>query len=224
MRVWPVTSEGGGRGSEHADGEVLLVSTQPRVSVLKGRSAGALICVAVEGRFLQAEDVAGLREEALRAEADGAAAVFVSEGALGDPFVLAAALSVSVPRVLVGTRLASPPQGRHPTLLAREATSLDLVSGGRAVLCFAPPFGEVFAEAVALCQAMARDGTAISDGPAFPVPGAVNKPAPSGKDRPLLALDLSGGEPLSAPPGLDGLVDLLLWPTDEPSVCRMERV
>ncbi len=193
--------------------------------MLRWGTAGALICDAVDGgRFLQALDVVALVDAAARAEADGAAAVFVSEGPLGDPFVLAAALSVSVPRVLLGTRVALPPYGRHPTLLAREATSLDLVCDGRAVLCFVPPFGEQLAEAVALCRAMWRDGTAHSAGPEFPVPGAVNLPRPATAHSPLLALDLTGFAAGSAPPAVDGLADLLLLPTDDPAVCRLECV
>ena len=66
------------------------------------RPPGALTCLAVEGRFLQAADAAGLRAEATRAEAEGAAALFVSAGALGDPIVLAAALAPVVPRLLLG--------------------------------------------------------------------------------------------------------------------------
>jgi alkanesulfonate monooxygenase SsuD/methylene tetrahydromethanopterin reductase-like flavin-dependent oxidoreductase (luciferase family) len=168
--------------------------------------------------------VAGLREAARHAEADGAAALFVSESSLGDPFVLAAALSVSVPRVLLGARVVSPPQGRHPSLLARETTSLDLVCGGRSVLCFTPPFGDELAEAVALCIAMWRDGTVTSGGPAFPVSGAVNRPCPASVESPLVALDLTEPGHTSMPPGLDGLTDLLLVPTADPAICRLERV
>ena len=177
----------------------------------------------MEGRFLQADDVVGLGRAGSQAEADGAAAVFVSESALGDPFVLLGALSVGVPRVLMGARVGSPPHGRHPALLAREATSLDLVCGGRSVLCFIPPFGDDLAEAIALCRAMWRDGTATTEGPAFPVSGAVNKPGPAGVDSPLVALDLtsSGG---SVPPGADDLADLLLLPTSDVAICRLERV
>jgi alkanesulfonate monooxygenase SsuD/methylene tetrahydromethanopterin reductase-like flavin-dependent oxidoreductase (luciferase family) len=185
--------------------------------------AAALVCVAVEGRLLQAADVAGLRAAARQAEADGAAAVFVSESALGDPFVLAAALSVSVPRVLLGARVVSPPQGRHPALLARETTSLDLVCEGRSVLCFTPPFGGELAEVIALCTAMWREGTATSDGPAFPVWGAANRPRPAGADSPLLALDLTDPGHASVPPGLEGAIDLLLLPTNDRAICRLER-
>jgi alkanesulfonate monooxygenase SsuD/methylene tetrahydromethanopterin reductase-like flavin-dependent oxidoreductase (luciferase family) len=178
----------------------------------------------VEGRFLQADDVAGLREAARQAEADGAAALFVSEGVLGDPFVLAAALSVSVPRALLGVRVVSPPQGRHPTLLARETTSLDLVCDGRSVLCFKPPFGDELPEAIALCTSMWRDETATSTGPAFPVPDAVNLPGPAGAESPLVALDLTDPDHRPVPPGLHGVPDLLLLPTDDPAICRLERV
>jgi alkanesulfonate monooxygenase SsuD/methylene tetrahydromethanopterin reductase-like flavin-dependent oxidoreductase (luciferase family) len=173
--------------------------------------------------LLEADDVAGLSGAARLAEANGAGALFVSEGSLGDPFVLAAALSISVPRVLLGVRVVSPPQGRHPTLLARETTSLDLACGGRSVLCFRPPFSDELPEAIALCIAMWRDGTATSEGPAFPVSGAVNRPGPASTESPLVALDLTSGR-VSVPPGLDELSDLLLVPTPDPAICRLERV
>ena len=52
----------------------------------------------VEGRFLQADDMAGLRSQALEAESADVDALFVSEAPLGDPVVLAAALSGVVRR------------------------------------------------------------------------------------------------------------------------------
>jgi alkanesulfonate monooxygenase SsuD/methylene tetrahydromethanopterin reductase-like flavin-dependent oxidoreductase (luciferase family) len=174
----------------------------------------------VEGRFLQADDAAGLRDDAVRAEGEGAGVVFVSEGALGDPIVLAAGLSASVTRALVGVRLTLSPHGRHPAVLAREVTTLDLVCAGRTVLCFMPPFDERLAEAISLCRAMWRDGVAVSEGPLFPVPGAVNRPRPA-EGSPLVALDLTGGEPL--PPTLAALADLLVHPSGDPASCTVER-
>jgi len=167
--------------------------------------------------------VAGLRGAARQAEADGVAALFVSEGVLGDPFVLAAALSVSVPRLLLGVRVVSPPRGRHPTLLARETTSLDLVCDGRSVLCFTPPFGDELPEAIALCTSMWREGTATCTGPAFPVSGAVNRPGPASAESPLVALDLTDPDHVPVPPGLRRVTDLLLLPTDDPALCHLER-
>ena len=165
--------------------------------------------------------MAGLRARALRAHEAGAGAIFLGEGPLGDPIVLAAGLSPSVPDVLLGARLALAPDGRHPAMLARELTSLDLVCGGRSVLCFTPPFDDRLAEAMVLCHALWRDGEAESEGPHFPVEHAVNLPRPAGPGSPLIALDLTGGEKL---PGLlAGAADLLLHPSDDAAVCRVER-
>jgi hypothetical protein len=44
----------------------------------------------VDGRFLQADDVEGLRAQAVRAQVGGAGIVLVSAGPSGDPIVLAA--------------------------------------------------------------------------------------------------------------------------------------
>jgi alkanesulfonate monooxygenase SsuD/methylene tetrahydromethanopterin reductase-like flavin-dependent oxidoreductase (luciferase family) len=177
----------------------------------------------VEGRFLRAGDTAGLRAEATRAGAEGAAAVFLSEGALGDPIVLAAGLAPLVPRVLLGARIAWDREGRHPALLARDVTGLDLVCGGRSVLCFAPPFTEPLAEAISLCRALWLPGEAVHEGPHFPVQAAANRARPAGERIPQIALDLTAGDEL--PSFLVGAADLLLWPLAEaPAACRLESV
>jgi alkanesulfonate monooxygenase SsuD/methylene tetrahydromethanopterin reductase-like flavin-dependent oxidoreductase (luciferase family) len=163
---------------------------------------------------LQAEDVAGLRVQAVRAAQEGVEAVLVGEGPLGDPFVLLAGLSDDVPGVLLGARVTlgvgDYGEGRHPALLAREATSLDLVCGGRSVLCLAPPFGDGLGEAIALCRAMWRDGTATSDGPVYPVADALNRPKPAGPGSPLLALDLTGPGAREEAGGAAALADLVV--------------
>jgi alkanesulfonate monooxygenase SsuD/methylene tetrahydromethanopterin reductase-like flavin-dependent oxidoreductase (luciferase family) len=182
--------------------------------------------VAVEGRFLQADDVAGLREEAAAAEAQGATAVFLSAGPLGDPIVLAAGLEDVVPEMLLGARISLGGQSeRHPAMLARDMTSLDLVCGGRSVLCFAPPFTDELAEAISLCRALWRGaGELATDGPSFPVRAAANRTRPAGEGSPLVALDLTEGDELPAAlAGGAGVVDLLLRPTDDAAVCRLER-
>ena len=156
----------------------------------RAEPVGALVCVAVDARFLQAGDMAGLRTEAVRAAADGAQVLFVSPGDLGDPFVLAAGLAPRVPGVLLGVRLGLAEDGRHPAMLAREVTSLDLVCGGRSVLCFGPPFDDQLAEAIALCRAMWREGEADERGPALPGAGrrqparARRRGEPTGRARP----------------------------------------
>jgi alkanesulfonate monooxygenase SsuD/methylene tetrahydromethanopterin reductase-like flavin-dependent oxidoreductase (luciferase family) len=180
-----------------------------------------VVCDAVEGRFLQAGALAELRAACRTAEDEGFGAVFLSDGPLGDPIVLAAGLAPITTGTLLGVQIAlASPTGRHPTLLAREMTSFDHVCGGRSVLAFLPPHDKAVAEAARLCRAMWRHGTARSDGPRYLVPGAVNLPVPPGPDSPRLALDLTDGS--TAPPELVELVDFLLMRDDRPGVCRLQ--
>jgi alkanesulfonate monooxygenase SsuD/methylene tetrahydromethanopterin reductase-like flavin-dependent oxidoreductase (luciferase family) len=177
----------------------------------------------VEGRFLQAADLAGLRQQAAQAAAQGAAAVFLSTGSQGDPIVLAAGLAPVVPDVLLGARIELGPEERHPAMLARDLTSLDLVCGGRSVLCFAPPFTEGLVEAVLLCRALWQAGEVVSDGPHFPVQAAANRSRPAGEHSPVIAFDLTAGDEL--PAFLATAVDLVLRPVSgRPDACRLERV
>jgi alkanesulfonate monooxygenase SsuD/methylene tetrahydromethanopterin reductase-like flavin-dependent oxidoreductase (luciferase family) len=177
----------------------------------------------VEGRFLQAADAAGLQADAARAGAEGAAAVFVSAGPLGDPIVQAAGLAPTVRELLLGARVQLERDGRHPALLARDLTSLDLVCGGRSVLCFIPPFATPLAEAILLCRALWHSGETQHEGPCFPVQAAANRARPAGEGSPLIALDLSAGDEL--PSFLAGAADLILRPgAANPDACRMERV
>jgi alkanesulfonate monooxygenase SsuD/methylene tetrahydromethanopterin reductase-like flavin-dependent oxidoreductase (luciferase family) len=171
------------------------------------------MCDAVEGRFLGEDDVAGLVAAVEQAGRDGVDAVFLTDGVLGDAIVLAAGLARSAGDTLVGVRigLGSAPH-RHPTVLAREMTTLDLVSGGRSILAFMAPFSEATAEAITLCKAMWRDGIASSDGPHYPAVGAINRPLPSRPGGPPIALDLTAGP--VPPPALLALCDLVLVPAD----------
>jgi len=190
---------------------------------------GAVSCLAVDGRplrILQAEDVAGLRDEAVRAEEEGIEAVLVGSSPLGDPFVLLAGLSDGVQGLTLVVRVVLGGDGRHPTLLAREATSLDLVDGGRTVLCFGPPFGEGLDEAIGICRAMWREGTATNDGPVYPVADALNRPRPAGDASPLIALDLTGPGARDEAGGNAALADMVVVRDEagDGTAWRMERV
>lgn len=176
----------------------------------------------MDGRFLQANDAGALRAEAARAEAEGAAAVFVRAGELGDPIVLAAGLAPDVPRLLLGARIQLDQRERHPAMLARDITSLDLICGGRSVLCFAPPFVDSLEEAIAVCRALWRSGETVTDGPRYPVRAAPNRSRPLGETGPLIALDLTDGE--DVPTSLAQAADLLLRPADAATACIVERV
>ena len=177
----------------------------------------------MEGRFLRAGDTAGLRAEATRAGAEGVAAVFLSETALGDPIVLAAGLAPLVPRVLLGARVVWDREARHPALLARDVISLDLVCGGRSVLCFAPPFTEALVEVISLCRALWLAGEAVHEGPDFPVQAAATRARPAGEESPQIALDLTAGD--EVPSFLVAAADLLLRPLAQtPAGCSLESV
>ncbi len=187
---------------------------------------GVLVCDAVDGHLLPAGTVAEMRAQARRAQAGGAAAVFVTQGPLGDPIVLAAGLAGLVPETQIGVRLGLVEDGRHPAMLARELTSLDLVCQGRSVVCFQPPFTEHLGEAISLCRALWHDGEVATEGPYFPAHARASRARPASDQSPLVGLDLSGaGASLSPPPpDLVDLVDVVLRPTADPTVCRMERV
>ena len=176
----------------------------------------------MDGRFLQANDTAGLRAEASRAEVEGAAAVFVRAGELGDPIVQAAGLAPDVPRLLLGARIELDRRERHPAMLARDITSLDLICGGRSVLCFAPPFADSLEEAMAVCRALWQSGEAVCDGPRYLVRAAPNRSRPLGETGPLIALDLTNVEGVSR--SLAEAADLLLRPADASARCTLERV
>jgi alkanesulfonate monooxygenase SsuD/methylene tetrahydromethanopterin reductase-like flavin-dependent oxidoreductase (luciferase family) len=181
------------------------------------------VCDVVEGRFLQAGSMSAVLAAAAAAEAAGLDAVFVADGPLGDAVAVAAGLSARTSTVLLGVRtaLTNEPH-RHPTMLARELTTLDRLSRGRALLAVAPPFTDGVGEAITLCRAMWREGVAASDGPHYPVAGAINRPRAYSERGPLVALDLGDGTP--APPDLVELADLLLQPTDDPLGRRIDRV
>ena len=165
----------------------------------------------MDGRFLHEPTVADLGAATRRAAADGVSAVFLTSGPLGDAITLAAGLCAAAPMLTFGirTNLSTEPH-RHPTVLARDMTAFDLVCGGRSLLAFTPPFDDAVAEAMALCRAMWRDGLVASEGPRYPVAGAVNRPLPQQDGGPPLALDLTDGIP--ADRALMALADLLLVP------------
>jgi alkanesulfonate monooxygenase SsuD/methylene tetrahydromethanopterin reductase-like flavin-dependent oxidoreductase (luciferase family) len=182
---------------------------------------------------LEAESTAALQAQARAAQATGAAAVFVARGSLGDPVVLAAGIADAAPELEVGVRIALADDGRHPAMLARDLTSLDLVCAGRSVVCFVPPFTEDLPEAIRLCRALWGQGAVSSEGPAFPAQAPVNRARPATASTPRVALDLTAPDAPSpadagGPSRLVGfdelveLVDIVLRPTGMPDVCQME--
>jgi luciferase-like monooxygenase len=181
-------------------------------------SSPRLVCDAVEGRVLDEPDVPALRAAAIGAEGEGASAIFLTDGALGDAISLASALSAITSTILIGVLVDFHRPHRHPAIVARDMTTLDLLLKGRAVLALQGPFDDVIAEAAALCRDMWQNGTAHSTGPLFPVADAVNRPGPFTTSSPRIALQTSADD--KPTPALLELADFLLIPLS-PGVCQM---
>lgn len=138
-----------------------------------------------------------------------------------DACTIAAAAISQFDEVFLGV-VSSLPHGRHPAILAREVTTLDVVSGGRAALLLQwtgadrVGFGsadaqtadqpdarwevcEYLSEAMAVCRAVLQDDDPIFEGRYLHVSGAVNRPAPARPGGPpLLVLVPDGASELVA--------------------------
>ena len=157
-------------------------------------------------------DFALLAESVEAAEAAGYGSVWLrgqSPGALGiDPVPVVGAL---VERTgSLGLGVACPGgDGRHPAILARDLTTLDVLSGGRAALCLGlsatgPDAPARLSESAQICRLLfSQDDTAVTfRGAHFSVQFAVNRPPPEQVDGPPLLVDL----PVGADAGFDAVV------------------
>lgn len=167
-------------------------------------------------------------EVALRAERLGFDSVWVSDhfftsleryggpdgpqGSL-EPLTTLAALAVRTERVRLGTLVLSA-SFRHPAILAKAATAIDLVSGGRLELglgagwyereyaAFGYPFGsagERFAALEETLEVLVRvlpGGPASYEGGRLRLSGAFNHPKPAQAPRPPIWLGGKGGRRL----------------------------
>ena len=147
----------------------------------------------------------------------GAGVIWMSGGPSGarrgpslacDACTIAAAAVPHVPGPLLGV-MSHVPVDRHPALVARDVTALDVLSGGRAAvrLCWAgrmvdlcdggggdaPAALEHLGEAVAVCRAVLHDEDAVFEGKHLHVAGAVNRPRPRREDGPPLIVDAPAG-------------------------------
>ena len=141
---------------------------------------------------------------------------------------MAAGASVADGRVGLGVRLTLA-DGRHPAVVARELTALDLMSGGRAVLalCSGSPGPDDgpgrLAEAVAICHGLFGGGPMGVTGRHYRVAGAVNRPGPRQPGGPPIVVELGPDEPADAlEPCLD---QVAAWMTggDEAAVAARRR-
>jgi probable F420-dependent oxidoreductase len=168
---------------------------------------------------------AGVLDAATRAEALGFDSVWISDhffldleryggasGALGsiEAFTALAALAVSTERVRLGTLVACAPF-RHPAILAKTATAIDLASGGRFDLGlgagwyereftgFGYRFGsvgdrfQILEDTVRAVTALFGEGPVDFDSPTLRLQGAFNHPRPAQDPRPPVWVGGKGG-------------------------------
>lgn len=127
-----------------------------------------------------------------------------------EPLTTLAALAPLTERVRLGTLVLSA-GFRHPAILAKAATAIDRISGGRLDLglgagwfekeyeAFGYPFGsvggrfELLEETAAYLSAMFGDEPASFDGQRFALRGAYNRPRPVQEPRPPLLVGGKGG-------------------------------
>ena len=123
-----------------------------------------------------------------------------------DSCTIAAAAVSRIDGVLLGV-VSELPRDRHPSVLAREVTTLDVLSAGRAavVLRWAGagrparvPEGlstacEHLGEAVAICRAVLQDDDPVFEGHHLHIAGAVNRPPPLQEGGPLIFVHAPSG-------------------------------
>jgi F420-dependent oxidoreductase-like protein len=125
------------------------------------------------------------------------------EAPMPEAYTLLGALAATTGRARLGT-LVSPVTFRYPSLLAKAVTTLDVISGGRAVLSLGagwdagehaaygvpfPGLGERqdrLEEAAQLCRAMLRGSPTTFEGRYYAVTAALNSPAPLQPSVPVL--------------------------------------
>jgi alkanesulfonate monooxygenase SsuD/methylene tetrahydromethanopterin reductase-like flavin-dependent oxidoreductase (luciferase family) len=194
---------GGGWGSRSED---WLTMPSPRALGLGlellapslGDSAGDGFAILAE--LVEAAEAAGYGSVWLRG---------VSTGELGiDPVPVVGALVRRTGSLGLGVACTGG-DGRHPAILARDLTTLDVLSGGRAALCLASPetgsdAAGRLTESAQICQLLfSQDGEAVTfSGVHFSVQFAVNRPPPEQVDGPPLLVELPAG----AGAGFDALV------------------
>ena len=78
-------------------------------------------------------DLEGWREAAVGVEASRAGGIWITAGE-DDSCTLAGSLVPLTTSILLGAVTGCAPTDRHPSILARDVTALDVLSGGRAMV------------------------------------------------------------------------------------------
>ena len=108
------------------------------------------------------------------AERHGFASVWIDDGAMHGCTLLGALAAVTL-TVRLGAVVDV--SNRHPAIVAKQVTTLDLISGGRAVLALRAAGAAMLEEAVRIARALFRDDRVTFEGHCWRTEDAVNRPA-----------------------------------------------
>jgi alkanesulfonate monooxygenase SsuD/methylene tetrahydromethanopterin reductase-like flavin-dependent oxidoreductase (luciferase family) len=113
-----------------------------------------------------------------------------------EAYTFLGALALRTSTVKIGA-LGFDPTGRHPSVLAKQVTALDVLSSGRAVLGIGVtgPGSETLdrlEETIDICRSMFRGGPVDFDGRFFELRGATNRPGPLQDEGPPVLIDTTG--------------------------------
>jgi len=166
------------------------------------RAPGSVACAGTDDPIaVSAEVFAGTRALSEAAFSAGFGSVWLSTATPQwmDPTTVAGALTAAVPGLLVGV-VVSLDAGRHPAVVAREVTSVDVVSRGRAALRIrgGRASAPALAEAAQICRSLFRSPRTTFAGSTYCVEDAPNRPAPVRIGGPLLLVDVEGHGPGTA--------------------------
>jgi alkanesulfonate monooxygenase SsuD/methylene tetrahydromethanopterin reductase-like flavin-dependent oxidoreductase (luciferase family) len=135
------------------------------------------------------------RAAAVAAEESGAGAVWLSPGVV-DPCVVAGSLVPATVSILLGVESGLGATDRIPSMLARDVTALDVLSGGRTAVLLAGDDLGLLAEAVTVCRLMFTGDAPSYRGRHFALDGAANRPPPFRPGGPPILV----APPQGAPP------------------------
>ncbi len=150
-----------------------------------------------------ADRVAAWRSIAITAERHGAGAVWIADGGC-DPCTLAGGLVPVTDHVVLGV-VCELDGGRHPAVLARDVTALDVTSAGRAGVLVDGTASELD-EAVTICRALFAGQSLQFAGQHYDVDGAVNRPAPIRPGGPVLLTQSSATSAAAATTAAAGTI------------------
>jgi alkanesulfonate monooxygenase SsuD/methylene tetrahydromethanopterin reductase-like flavin-dependent oxidoreductase (luciferase family) len=137
-------------------------------------------------------DLEGWRAAAATVEASTAGAVWIAAGG-DDPCTLAGSLVPDTTSILLGVVSGCAPTDRHPSVLARDATALDVLSGGRAAVLLTGDDVDRLAEAADVCRLLFTEDSPSYRGRHFVLGGAANRPPPVQAGGPPIAVAPGGG-------------------------------